>query len=231
MRRQPLALVLIGLLILSAMLAGCRRSAAPPVDELTPEEEATAAMQEAEDNTDDMESPVATVAPTAEVTEPPTEETAETVETVEPTVAPTPTTQPVVEQPVTEITTEPTAAAPTTTTGTACGTYVVQPGDNLFRIALRHNLTVPALAQANSITNPSLISVGQQITIPCEGGSTPTTPEQPTTGQCKTVYIVQRGDNLFRIALRFNYSQHYLAQINGIENPSLVYVGQSICIP
>src|SRR5262245_33234153 len=45
-------------------------------------------------------------------------------------------------------------------------TYVVQPGDNLYRIAIRFNTTVSAIAQANGIVNPSLIYAGQRLVIP-----------------------------------------------------------------
>ena len=45
-------------------------------------------------------------------------------------------------------------------------TYVVLPGDNLFRIALRFNTTVQAIATANNIANPNLIFVGEVLTIP-----------------------------------------------------------------
>jgi peptidoglycan-N-acetylglucosamine deacetylase len=45
-------------------------------------------------------------------------------------------------------------------------TYVVQPGDNLFRLALRYNTTIYALANANNIVNVNLIYVGQKLIIP-----------------------------------------------------------------
>ncbi len=51
------------------------------------------------------------------------------------------------------------------------GTYVVRPGDTLGGIAKRVGSTVSALAKANSIANPSLIRVGQRISVP---GSVPT---------------------------------------------------------
>jgi len=224
MGQRSRALVLVALLVLSALAVGCRRSAVPPVEELAPDEEMSAAIQEAQENTDQvgqMESPVAT--PTTEgepvLTLEPTPEA-----TVEPTVVATvePTPEPVVETP-----TEPTAA-PTPAAVAGAATYTVQPGDNLFRIALRHNLTVQALAQANNITNPGLIQVGQVLSIP-PGQAMPTQPQTPSG--CANVYVVKPGDNLFRIALRYNYSQYYLAQYNNIANPSLVYVGQPICIP
>ena len=220
MRRKPLALLLVGLIVLSALLVGCRKSAVPPVEELTPEEEVTAAIQEAQDNTDAMESPL----PTA--TEPPPSATPEPEATEEPTVAPTATTAPVVQETTTTDTVEPTQEV--TEPAAAGTTYVVQPGDNLFRISLRYNVTVQAMAQANNITNPGLIYVGQTLTVPT-GGTAPA-PSTPSSS-CSTVYTVQPGDNLFRIALRYNYSQYYLAQYNGIANPSIVYVGQQICIP
>lgn len=45
-------------------------------------------------------------------------------------------------------------------------THVVQPGENLFRIALRYGLTWPELASINGIDNPDRIFVGQVLVIP-----------------------------------------------------------------
>ena len=53
-------------------------------------------------------------------------------------------------------------------------------------------------------------------------------PPPPPAG---TTYVVQPGDNLFRIALRYNLSYLYLAQYNGIGNPSYIYAGQVLRIP
>ncbi|MBN1428142.1 MAG: LysM peptidoglycan-binding domain-containing protein [Anaerolineae bacterium] len=44
--------------------------------------------------------------------------------------------------------------------------HVVQPGENLFRIALQYGLTWEAVAAYNGISNPNNISVGQVILIP-----------------------------------------------------------------
>lgn len=51
-------------------------------------------------------------------------------------------------------------------TGGSTDTYIVEAGDTLFSIAVANGLTVQALQQANNITNPNLISVGQVLTIP-----------------------------------------------------------------
>ncbi len=226
MHRKPLGVALVGLIIVMSLLIGCRRSAVPPVEELAPEE-ATAVMQEAEGTSEEPqeESPIAT-----DVPEPTEVATVEPPEETEP--APEPTPEPTATTPLEEPTEVVTTEAPTEEAPAVSGeptTYVVQPGDNLFRIALRHNTTVQAVAQANNITNPSLIYVGQTLTIP-GSDQAPSTPP-PSTDTCSTIHVVQPSENLFRIGLRYNYSQYYLAQVNGISNPSLVYVGQEICIP
>ena len=44
--------------------------------------------------------------------------------------------------------------------------YVIQPDDSLYRIALRYGTTLRALSDYNGIANPDLISVGQALAIP-----------------------------------------------------------------
>jgi len=48
-------------------------------------------------------------------------------------------------------------------------------------------------------------------------------------GGCQ--YLVRRGDNLFRIAIRHGVSYWYLAQINGLHNPNYIYAGQMLLAP
>jgi LysM repeat protein len=42
---------------------------------------------------------------------------------------------------------------------------------------------------------------------------------------------VQRGENLFRIALSYNLTTEDLARVNGILNPASIQVGQRLIIP
>ncbi len=44
-------------------------------------------------------------------------------------------------------------------------------------------------------------------------------------------YWIRPGDNLFRIGLRYGVSYTYLASINGIPNPNLIYAGTTIAVP
>jgi LysM repeat protein len=120
--------------------------------------------------------------------------------------------------------------------------HTVVAGETLYRIALQYGTTVDAIATANGIVNPSLIFVGQVLTIP--GGTAPVptatpkptgtitptvTPAPPPAGE--TVHVVQPGENLFRISLKYNLLTTIVAAYNGIANPNLIYVGQKIRIP
>jgi LysM repeat protein len=117
-------------------------------------------------------------------------------------------------------------STPTTPPGTpgAPIVHVVQRGENLFRIALRYNTTVDAIAAANGIRNPQLIYVGQKLTIPQGGGTTP-----PSGGE--RTHVVQPGENLFRIALRYGTTPQAIAAANNLPNIHLIYAGQVLRIP
>jgi LysM repeat protein len=98
--------------------------------------------------------------------------------------------------------------------------YVVQPGDTLYSIARRYNVTVWDLASYNNIYNVNLIYVGQVLIIP--GGG------QPQPG---STYTVRYGDTLYSIARRYGMTVWQLASYNNIANPNYIYAGQVLRIP
>ncbi len=229
MSRKSMFVILAVLVVLALTLAGCKKSATPKLDNIQAEDESAAMVQEAGANP-----PVATQAPTEEATAAATTEAPAATEAAPAaTEAATPAAE-VVVTPEATVAVEATVAATTESAITGVpGKHVVQAGENLFRIALRYGTTVEAIAKANGITNATLIYIGQVLTIPGASGGTPPTPPTPPappSGGEKT-HIVQPGENLFRIALKYNYSQYYLAKYNGIANPALIYVGQVIRIP
>lgn len=220
MNRTRLPSLAVGLAVVTALLAGCYLPAAPDVtptpseQELIEEGMEQIGMEAAEYSitlTAMAQPPVVT--PTMQPTAPPT---------LQPTSSPTPTPQP------TPVPTQPwEQASPVPTAISGETTYVVQPGDNLFRIALRYGLRVEELAAYNNIVNPHLLYAGQTLRIP--GGAGPSPTPVPLHGEI--LYTVQPGDNLFRIAMRYNLNYLYLASYNGISNPHRIYVGQVIRVP
>lgn len=103
--------------------------------------------------------------------------------------------------------------------------YVVQPGNTLSGIAERYGTTVQALAQLNNISNPNLIHVGQVLKIYGDNKV------QKKKINFSGTYVVQAGDTLSGIALRYGTTVEILAQLNHISNPNLIYVGEVIKLP
>lgn len=58
------------------------------------------------------------------------------------------------------------ADAPAATTAAAAQTWVVQPAETLYGVAVNHGVSVDALAVANNITAPFTVKVGQILVIP-----------------------------------------------------------------
>ncbi|SMB89352.1 N-acetylmuramoyl-L-alanine amidase [Thermanaeromonas toyohensis ToBE] len=93
-------------------------------------------------------------------------------------------------------------------------TYTVQPGDTLFLIGLRYNVTAEEIKQANGLKD-AWIYPGQVLWIPTKSG---------------TNYTVQPGDTLFLIGLRFGISYQEIMAANGLTS-EYIYPGQTLWIP
>jgi nucleoid-associated protein YgaU len=87
------------------------------------------------------------------------------------------------------------------------------------------------IARANEIGSPYWIVAGQRLTIPQEGAVQPVAPTVPAAPVEERTHIVQQGENLFRIGLKYGISWEAIAQANGITDPTQVYVGQKLVIP
>jgi LysM repeat protein len=122
--------------------------------------------------------------------------------------------------------TVPAAARPQMCTG---GTHIVQPGENLFRISLRYNVNMYALAQANGIVNTNHVYAGQRLVIPC--GGQPAPPPTPPPAPSGKIHVVQPGEFLSLIATRYGVNMWAIVRANGLANPSHIYVGQRLIIP
>ena len=108
------------------------------------------------------------------------------------------------------------------TRGTGSITYTVQRGNTLSQIANAYGVTVSHIVEMNNLQNPNLIYPGEKLRIT---QSTNTTLNLVTQNN---YYTVQRGDTLSGIARRYGVTVSYLVNLNGIQNPNLIYPGQFI---
>jgi len=79
----------------------------------------------------------------------------------------------------------PTAVAPVpiaqpTAVPPATGTYTVQVGDTLYKIAVRFKTTTTKLISLNGLTNPNIVYVGQVLKIPADTTGAPAPTAVPT---------------------------------------------------
>jgi LysM repeat protein len=148
----------------------------------------------------------------------------------EPTLIPTPTIPPqflaTAGPPPTSIPGALSTPVPAVPSTTLPGTYTVQRGEWIYSIARKFGITPQALIAANPGVNPNVLYPGQVLHIPGGGGGTPVTPSPGG----KT-YTVQRGDTLFRIAVRFGTTVFALQSANNIANPNFIYPGQVLTVP
>ena len=107
--------------------------------------------------------------------------------------------------------------------------YTVRWGDTLFSIAMKYGTTVDDIKAANGLTDDFII-VGQVLIIPVDAAPAPPETHPPSPGG-PTTHIVQPGENLFRISLRYGTTVDAIAYANNITNPWFIYVGQELLIP
>ena len=101
-------------------------------------------------------------------------------------------------------------------------THHLRYGDSLSILARYHNTTVEAILALNpQITNPNDIEWGTDICLSDTAQPAPFT----------RTYIVQPGDTLASIAIKFGTTITELVRANGIGNPDFVFVGETITVP
>ena len=101
-------------------------------------------------------------------------------------------------------------------------TYTVVKGDTLSSIARRFNTSVGTLVALNNISNPNLIVVGQQLTLPTN-----------TSADIITKYTIKAGDTLSGIAKQYKTKVSTLLGLNTnvTRNVNLIRVGQILELP
>jgi len=125
---------------------------------------------------------------------------------------------------------EVTMATPTpsepTPSPSAETTYVVQAGDTIFSIARAYGVSPQAIIQANALTDPDRIMLGQELIIPAAEAP----PAETVLPEGRT-YTVETGDTLWTIADRFGTTVAAIMEANNLSDPSYIRVGQVLIIP
>jgi membrane-bound lytic murein transglycosylase D len=123
--------------------------------------------------------------------------------------------------------------------------YVVRRGDTLSTIARRHHVRMSDLVALNGLKSRNRIRVGQKLKLPSDAMKTATSKASytPPAKQAESspkkagasaslpnsgYYMVQRGDNLTRIADRFGMSVADLVAMNDLRSRHRIAAGQRL---
>ena len=99
-------------------------------------------------------------------------------------------------------------------------TYTVRPGDTLYSISRKFNISIDELRRLNNLTS-NILSIGQVLVLNEEVNIDPDTDE---------IYIVQPGDTLYKIATNYNTSIQDIIELNNLET-TVLSIGQKLIIP
>ena len=125
------------------------------------------------------------------------------------------------------VTSAPASASSSTTS------YTVVAGDTLFSIARRFGTDVSTLVTLNGLDNPNLVMTGQVLNVPAPGAAVTATPTPTATAAptAESTYIVQPGDTLASIALRYGTTTQEIVLLNGLDDPNFIFAGEALLIP
>lgn len=111
--------------------------------------------------------------------------------------------------------------------------HVVAPGDTLYNISRRYNLSVGELRALNNLSGNTL-KLGQvlQLKRRAAGQTSEAAPSvAPTSGSTLPAeYVVQRGDTLYSIARRFGVERGELVRLNDARKLATLQPGQVVKI-
>ncbi|KGE19775.1 glycoside hydrolase family 18 protein [Paenibacillus wynnii] len=93
--------------------------------------------------------------------------------------------------------------------------HVVQSGQSLFGIANAYGISMDEITEANQLSAPSQLVVGQTLVIPIVG----------------MYYWVVSGDSLYSIAQRFGMNVNTLAEVNQVPLDQPLRIGLRLYIP
>jgi LysM repeat protein len=99
--------------------------------------------------------------------------------------------------------------------------YTVKSGDSLWQIANKHGITVSYLKQVNNL-NSNLIFPGNKLIL-SQKAVQEATPTPTPSYTNSSIYTIQSGDSLWKIANRFGVSIDWLKQNNNL-------ISDKICV-
>ncbi|WP_178985693.1 LysM peptidoglycan-binding domain-containing protein [Winogradskyella helgolandensis] len=96
--------------------------------------------------------------------------------------------------------------------------HIVKEGDNLFKLSVKYKASLGELKKANNLET-TLIKTGQKLRV--------RNFDKVSEDENALVWVVKKGDNLYRIALEKGTTVKELKRINGLKS-DVIKIGQKL---
>ncbi|WP_178988277.1 LysM peptidoglycan-binding domain-containing protein [Winogradskyella schleiferi] len=96
--------------------------------------------------------------------------------------------------------------------------HSVEKGNTLFSLSRRYNLSVEELKRLNNL-NSNIIKIGQKLRV--------NDFQTSRDDKSLTIYVVKKGDNLYRIALENGTTIDAIKKLNGLKS-NIINIGQKL---
>jgi len=94
--------------------------------------------------------------------------------------------------------------------------YRIQPGDNLWSIARRNQVSLASLMSLNGLNENSILDIGEVVKIPSANGN---------------YHIVCAGETMWSIAAAYGLNTAAIENANQDKNPNCLNIGDRLIIP
>lgn len=105
-------------------------------------------------------------------------------------------------------------------------THTVQAGETYWKISQKYCVNLNELLKINNANEYSELNIGQKIYIPNNGSSNNAKPYVTYT-----YYTVQKGDDFWKISLKFGIPQYELITANNMNEKTVLNIGDVLKIP
>ncbi len=100
--------------------------------------------------------------------------------------------------------------------------HVVKYGDTYWKLSEYYKVDIQELLKLNNANEYSELNIGQSVLIPKDGGQ---------AGITYKNYTVQKGDDFWKIAIRFGIPQQELIKANNMNKYTVLNIGDILKIP